>query len=121
MRLFPDSVSLVINQPSDSELLLFPEWLFLEFLVVPSDLISIISLGHTIDSKKQRSSQNSTSKACLSFTPSKGLSVQLSSELIAFNPHINLRVLSNSSCCLVKSSKGWEELWERGRHPIHSH
>lgn len=127
MRVLSDSFPLVINQQSDSKtsssfFFLNPEWLFLEFLFMLSDLISVISLGHTIDSKNQKkSSQNPTSVARLSCTASKDLSVQLSSQLITFTPSINLRVLFNSSCCLPRSSRGWGELWERGRHPIHFH
>lgn len=59
MRVLSDSFPLVINQQSDSKassssFFLNPEWLFLEFLFMLSDLISVISLGHTIDSKNRK-------------------------------------------------------------------
>lgn len=45
----------------------FLEWLFLYFPFMLSNLISIMSFGHTINKRgKQKSSQNPMSIACLS-------------------------------------------------------
>lgn len=58
------------NQLTEQFLMLyydFPEWLVLYFPFMFSDLISMMSLGHTINkSNKHKSSHDSISAACLS-------------------------------------------------------